>query len=81
MKYTRPTDGLDKDARLYVEGVAQAEQTSVNDNDNEQGWIALCGFTEPKEPPAGYVVEVKRDSFLGIAYAYRFMPASLSEAA
>lgn len=26
MKYTRPTDGLDKDARLHVEGVLQTEK-------------------------------------------------------
>lgn len=27
MKYTRPTDGLDRDARLHVEGVLQTEKS------------------------------------------------------
>lgn len=29
MKYTRPTDGLDKDARLHVEGVKTVEKAKA----------------------------------------------------
>ena len=69
----------DKAARAAVEGRAVISSLPKPYNDAE-GWIGLPGFVDPPEPPHGHTVEVKRDTFLGIVEAYRFVPVAQHQA-
>ncbi len=40
------------------------------------GWISLGGYVDPPPAPNGFATEVRRDSFLGIVTAYRFVRLS-----
>jgi hypothetical protein len=37
------------------------------------GWIYLSDFIEPPPAPKGFKTEVKRDTFLGVVIAYKFV--------
>jgi hypothetical protein len=65
----------DKAARAAVEGRAVISSLPTPYNDGED-WIILPGFVDPPEPPNGHKVEVKRDTFLGVVEAYRFVPVA-----
>lgn len=62
----------DKASRAAVEGRAVISRLPKTYNDGED-WISLPGFVDPPEPPYGHKVEVKRDTFLGVVEAYRFV--------
>lgn len=65
----------DKAARAAVEGQIVISFLPKPYNDNE-GWISLDGFVDPPEPPNGITTEIRRDAFLGIVEAYRFVPVA-----
>lgn len=68
----------DKAARAAVEGRAVMSSFPKTYNERED-WISLPGFVDPPEPPCGHTVEVKRDAFLGVVEAYRFVPIALHQ--
>lgn len=37
-------------------------------------WVYLTKFIDPPDATEGFITEVKRDSFFGIVFAYRFIP-------
>lgn len=70
----------DQAARAAVEGRAViSPQPKPYNSIVPCGWVALDGFVDPPEPPYGHTVEVKRDTFLGIVEAYRFVPIALRQ--
>jgi len=70
----------DKAARAAVEGRAVISSSPKTYNSIVPcGWVGLEGFVDPPEPPYGHTVEVKRDTFLGIVEAYRFVPVALRQ--
>lgn len=72
------TCAADNIARAAVEGdrLALAQKRIATYAD---GWISLAGYEDPPSPPPGLSVEVRRDSHLGIAEAYRFVPARIGD--
>ena len=41
---------------------------------NRPGWKFVGTFQDPPEPPPGFIIETRRDSFLGFVTHYRFVP-------
>jgi len=39
----------------------------------EMNWIDIGGFLDPPEPPKGYLIQVKYDSYMGYVTHYRFV--------
>lgn len=42
----------------------------------DDGWISLDGFVDPPAAPAGFVTQVKYDSYMGFVTDYRLVRAA-----
>lgn len=72
----------DYDAYMLELDLLEASRANVGSYDDwfldeaNDGWVSLNGFVDPPAAPAGFVTQVKYDSYMGFVTDYRIVRAA-----